>query len=220
MKFLTKKQKIFLSNKKIRVNDFYPFPSFGFNIYSEPNYHNGEYMNTNPFTKSLSSEYFLVKEITNGFCKGNVKYNPKGNDFYITEQELSKRGTLEVILLSIILFIPLLLHNLYKGGVDKIDGIDTSENKEDVTVISLGKKNIWWYFKILLISPFWIFSLSPTKKPWKEFINGLISHKCEYDYNNPVIETKIKYTSKYYCCKHYGCSFVSHKNEDGSYTFD
>lgn len=220
MKFLTNKQKQFLTNKKIKVNDFYPFPAFGFNVYSEPNYNNSEYMNTNPFTKSLSGEFFTVKEITNGFCKGNVKYKPKGNDFYITEKELSKRSSLEVLIFSIILFIPLSLYNLYKGGVDKIDGIDTNENKKDVTVISLGKKNIWWYFKIILTSPFWLFSLSPTKKSWKEFINGLISHNCEYDYNNPVIETKTKYTSKYYCCKHYGCNIVSLKNEDGTYTFD
>ncbi len=215
MKFLTSKQKRFITNRNIKVNDFYPFPAFGFNIYSQPNYNDGELVDTNPFTKSLLNEFFVVKEITNGFCKGNFQHRPKGHDFYITEKELSDRSFFESMFFLIILFIPMYLYNLYKGGVNKIDGIDANENKKDIAIISLGKKSIWWRIKIFLVSPFWLFSLSPTKKSWKEFANGLISHKCEYDYENPVTDNY----GKYYCCKHYGCNIVSLKNEDGTYTF-
>lgn len=83
MKLLTTKQKQWLISKTIKENDFYMFPRFGFTVYSEPNYSSGQHVNTNPFTKSLDGEYFLVKEKVNGFCRGNFYHKPKGRDFSI-----------------------------------------------------------------------------------------------------------------------------------------
>ena len=122
MKFLTQKQKTFLVRKKIKVGNFYRFPPMGFTVYAEPNYLNGADIETNPFTKSLAHEYFLVKEITiNGFYKGNFYDKPKARDMYLSESELSARTLLEIIVLFLILFIPFWIANLIRGGVDKIE---------------------------------------------------------------------------------------------------
>ncbi len=121
MKFLTTKQKQWLVRKSIKVNDFYMFPRFGFTVYAEPNYASREYIDTNPFTKSLDSEMFLVKEKINGFCRGNFYHKPKGRDMYLSEEELSRRGLIEMLFLLIISFIPLTIYNLCLGGVKKIE---------------------------------------------------------------------------------------------------
>lgn len=120
MKFLTTKQKQWLVRKTIKENDFYMFPRFGFTVYLEPNYSSGERIHTNPFTKSLDNEMFLVKEKVNGFCKGNFYNNPKGRDMYLSEQELAKRGLIETLFLFIISFIPMYIYNCLNGGVAKI----------------------------------------------------------------------------------------------------
>lgn len=123
MKFLTQKQKTFLVRKKIKVGNFYRFPPMGFTVYAEPNYSSqGGLIDTNPLTKSLAHEFFLVKEITeNGFCKGNFYDKPKPRDMYLLEHELSSRTLLEIIVLSLVLFIPLWIINSIRGGVDKIE---------------------------------------------------------------------------------------------------
>lgn len=69
-----------------------------------------------------------------------------------------------------------------------------------------------WKLKIVLLSPFWFFSTSPTRKTWKEFKSGLIKHQCKYDYSKPCYDN-----GKHYKCEHIGCNIVSVKNEDGSW---
>ena len=78
-------------------------------------------MDTNPFTRSLAGEFFLVKEIIDGFCKGNFYDNPKGADMYITVTELSRRSLFEMFILFVTCSIPFTLYNCIKGGVDKIE---------------------------------------------------------------------------------------------------
>jgi hypothetical protein len=114
MGLLTTKQKLWFLTKTIKVGGFYSFPPMGFTVYSEPNYSSGLKVDTNPFTKSLDGEFFLVKEITNGFCKGNFYENPKGPDIYLTEDELSRRGLIEMLLLFLITSIPLIIYNRFK----------------------------------------------------------------------------------------------------------
>ena len=114
MELLTTKQKYWMTTKTIKVGSLYMFPAMGFTVYSEPNYSSGLKVDTNPFTKSLGSELFLVKEITNGFCKGNFYDKPKGPDMYLTEDELSRRGLLEILLLFLITSIPLTIYNWFK----------------------------------------------------------------------------------------------------------
>ena len=121
MKILTKKQKTWMIQKDIKVGGFYSFPTMGFNIYLKPDYSTGEYMHTNPFTRSLAEEFFLVKEITEGFCKGNFYDKPKGTDMYITVSELSRRSLFEMLVLFLTCSVPFLIYNIIKGGVDKIE---------------------------------------------------------------------------------------------------
>ena len=121
MKFLTTKQKHWMIRKTIKVGSFYSFPPMGFTVYAEPKYSSGAEIDTNPFTKSLASEFFLVKEIENGFCKGNFYERPKGRDMYLTEEELSRRTLIEMLFLFLLAFIPLTIYNWLNGGVEKIE---------------------------------------------------------------------------------------------------
>lgn len=121
MRFLTKKQKTWIIQKNIKVGEFYSFPPMGFTVYVSPDYSSGDYMDTNPFTRSLAGEFFLVKEIIDGFCKGNFYDNPKGADMYITVTELSRRSLFEMFILFVTCSIPFTLYNCIKGGVDKIE---------------------------------------------------------------------------------------------------
>lgn len=56
------------------------FPAMGFDIYSGPSYLESVHMDTNPFTRSLAHEQFLVKDIENGFCRGNFYSKPHNTD--------------------------------------------------------------------------------------------------------------------------------------------
>lgn len=130
MKFFTKAQKSFFVRRDIKVGGFYPFPMSGFHIYTKPNYLHGEYFDCNPMTKSLQGQYFKVKKITNGFCEGNFKSRPKHGDFYITEDELAQKPLIEILLLFTLCFIPFIVYNLIRGGVDKIENKKENEQKK------------------------------------------------------------------------------------------
>lgn len=121
MKLLTKKQKTWMIQKDIKAGNFYSFPPMGFTVYPTADYLNGEFIDTNPCTKSLAGEFFLVKEIIDGFCRGNFYYKPKGADMYITVSELSRRGLFEMLFLFLTCSIPLVVYNMIKGGVGKIE---------------------------------------------------------------------------------------------------
>jgi hypothetical protein len=112
MKLLTQKQKNWILRKNIKEGNLYMFPRFGFVAYRQPNLQSGEYININPFTKSLDNELFIVKEKINGFCKGNFHNKPLPQDIYLSEDELSRRELIEIVLLLIISFIPLTIYNL------------------------------------------------------------------------------------------------------------
>ncbi len=52
------------------------------------------------------------------------------------------------------------------------------------------------------------------KKSWKEFKNGLISHKHQYDYDNLMGKD-----ANWYECKHTGCNMVTIFEENGELIF-
>lgn len=119
MKFFTKKQKNWLLSRNIKVGKPYTFPKFGFSIYETPNYSSGERIDTNPFTKSLEHEMFLVKGETDGFLRGNFYYKPHHTDFYLTRFSLEERSGIEILFLIITCFIPLVLYNYLWTGKKK-----------------------------------------------------------------------------------------------------
>jgi Prophage protein (DUF1660) len=64
-------------------------------------------------------------------------------------------------------------------------------------------KNILWYLRIFFVTPLWCISIN--RKSFKEFINGLKPHKCDFD------KSKQKYIGHGMFempCKHYGCNTV------------
>ena len=71
----------------------------------------------------------------------------------------------------------------------------------------------WFKVKSFLFSIHWFFTISEDKKTRDEFYNGLIEHKCEFDYEN--IEGKG--LGKYCCCKHHGCNFVTMRKTEGGW---
>lgn len=113
MNLLTQKQVKWLFEREIKVGNLYPLPSFGFYIYFQPDFEEYSYIDNNSFTKSLDKELFEVKEKLNGFCKGNFHKSAKTKDFWIREEKLAERGIIEVILLFIIAFIPMIIYNLF-----------------------------------------------------------------------------------------------------------
>lgn len=121
MKLLTKKQKNWIIRKNIKVGSFYRFPPMGFMVYAEPNLSSGIRIDTNPFTKSLSGEFFLVKDKIGNFCKGNFYDKPFKQDVYLDEGELSRRTLIEMLFIFLITIIPFSLYNWCNGGASKID---------------------------------------------------------------------------------------------------
>jgi len=79
--------------------------------------------------------------------------------------------------------------------------------------VNLGKRTIWTFLECIVALPFWLLSVSPTKKSWSEFTHGMIKHDHQWDYEHPGIE----HGQKYYPCKHYGCSFVTTLDKDGTW---
>jgi hypothetical protein len=114
MNLFTSNQKKWFFKKNIKVGDFYMFPRFGFWFYSEPSEISCEYFESNPFTKSLDNQMFLVKSIENGFCKGNFYEKPLPRDFYLKTEELSSRNTIEVVFLFVICSIPMIIYNFFQ----------------------------------------------------------------------------------------------------------
>jgi hypothetical protein len=115
MKLFTQKQKEWFFIKKIEKGNIYMFPMFGFRVYSKPSFSESAFLDTNPFTKSLSNESFYVKEVENGFCKGNFYNKPKTSDFYLRESDLATRNFIEVFLIFIFCAFPLIIYNVITG---------------------------------------------------------------------------------------------------------
>lgn len=113
-KLFTDAQLKWIFTREIYEGQFYSFPAFGFHAYLSPNYGDGEYIDTNPATKSLSDQYFLVKEKRNGFCRGNFYSRPLKDDWWMSETELSNRDFLTVLFMFVLFSIPIVLYNLIR----------------------------------------------------------------------------------------------------------
>lgn len=113
MNLLTSEQKEWLFNRTIKSGENYMFPRWGFTAYLAPKFNSESVrIDINPMTKSLDHELFAVKEIVNGFCRGNYVRKPKTPDFYIHESELKRRDLIEVALLYATVAIPMIIYNL------------------------------------------------------------------------------------------------------------
>lgn len=121
MKFLTQNQIEFIFRKKIKIGGMYPFPSLGFNAYRDPKCINGGYVSTNYMSRSLMGQFFLVKDIKDGLCKGDFYQKPMGEDFYMLKEELSRRKIFEIVFLFLITLLPFLTYNFFKLITKKLD---------------------------------------------------------------------------------------------------
>lgn len=102
MKLFTDSQKQWFLKREIKVGGVYMFPMMGFDMYQFPEYSSpSAFLETNPLTKSLPEEAFLVKRIENGFCGGNFARRSKGSDFYIPEYQLARRNLIEMGLIAL-----------------------------------------------------------------------------------------------------------------------
>jgi hypothetical protein len=120
MKLLSKKQKLYFFKRNVKINNAYPFPSYGFDVYKSPSYTDKDtYLDLNPFTKSLAHELFLVKEKKNGFYRGNFNTYPIDNDMWVTEDVIETRDTIESILVFFGLIIPFIIYNIYQRIINK-----------------------------------------------------------------------------------------------------
>src|ERR1043166_228167 len=115
LKYLTQEQRLWIARRSIRVGEAYMFPRFGFNVYSGPSGEESAFIDTNPFTKSLDKQLFLVKEILNGYCRGNFYHRPHHQDFWLSLDELSARGGVEMLFLLLIMYLPFVLYNWWKN---------------------------------------------------------------------------------------------------------
>ena len=73
-------------------------------------------------------------------------------------------------------------------------------------IVNLGEKGVFWKLEIILLAPFWFLRPPEDRKPWVEFKNGLIDHKCKYDLDKPI---KGEASDFYHFeCLHTGCNIV------------
>ncbi|MCK9574768.1 MAG: hypothetical protein WC979_03075 [Candidatus Pacearchaeota archaeon] len=79
--------------------------------------------------------------------------------------------------------------------------------------VLLGKSDWKWTVRWILAAPFWALSTSPTRKSWSEFKYGMMTHVCDWNYENP----DYSHGGKCYPCKHFGCNMVSVQEKDGTW---
>lgn len=65
----------------------------------------------------------------------------------------------------------------------------------------LGKYTFWWRVRVIIFAPFWYLTPRDKRKPWGEFKNGLVKHKCDYGNNIEMIQGH-----PFRKCKHFGCN--------------
>lgn len=123
MTLFTPTQKKWFLTRNIEQGNLVPFPLVGFHVYEYPSFTSKkDFMNVSMFGKNLSHEDFLVKEVTpKGFCRGNFSHKPTTKDFYIHENDLSKRVFSEVIILFLITLLPILVFNFFTGRIKKLN---------------------------------------------------------------------------------------------------
>jgi hypothetical protein len=119
----TDKQKNFILKRDIKVGKSYSFPELEFRVSQElpdiEKIEDMETVNTNPFTKSLSGQYFLVKEVGDVFLRGNFSKRPLKKYFYVLKYEFVRNPIGFVIFMTIILFIPFNIYNIIKKLIRK-----------------------------------------------------------------------------------------------------
>lgn len=91
-------------------------PRFGFTIYDKPSYGGkSEFMDTNPFTKSLDHALVVPSELINGFYKIRFENERPGDTlFYISENDMKFRGVFTTLILRAILWPIFSIYNVFK----------------------------------------------------------------------------------------------------------
>lgn len=127
MKLLTTKQKDWFFTRSIKVGSVCRPPMGGFEIYQSASFSSSVYIDANPLTKSLQHELFVVKELDGIFTKVNWQSRPTKQDFYVLLSDLQTRSLIEVALLFIVCWLPLVLFNLVTGKRKEVSPTNNHE---------------------------------------------------------------------------------------------
>lgn len=113
-KFFTDEQKISFMFRKLKVGSIYMLPSFGFTAYSSPN-GASEYIDTNPFTKSLDSQPVELIEMDGSYCKVKFIESRKGKrpEFWIRASDVAYRGIIGGLIFAAIASVPYMAYNMF-----------------------------------------------------------------------------------------------------------
>lgn len=117
MNWLTDGQKEFLIKQEIKVGNVCMLPRWGFAVYGSPEYGDYQWLDTNPFTKSLDDQPIKVLEVQDNFIKVEFlkKRRKASTPFWLLKSEIEVRSFTETVILTILCAIPFTVYNLFKG---------------------------------------------------------------------------------------------------------
>lgn len=131
-KLFTVNQSNYLLFRKLNIGSIYILPRWGFVAYANPE-SNGEYFDTNPFTKSLDAQPVELIELKDDFAKVKFIHSCKGKrpEFWLERFDLEYRGMVESFLLTLVMFIPFSIYNIGVWCKGKFGGISESCKEKD-----------------------------------------------------------------------------------------
>jgi len=95
-------------------------PRFGFTAYQVPSYLHGEYISTNPFTKSLDYSYVEVIDEVDGFYKLKFQNSKPGErHFYLSKSEMEFRGVWTTMILRVLMWPVFSIYNIFARNNDQ-----------------------------------------------------------------------------------------------------
>lgn len=112
---LTDKQTEWLNYRTIKVGGYYSLPRWGFFAFPEPNWSHREYVDINPFTKSLDGQLVEAKEIKGDFVRVNFVDKPAPKSIWLETEELAHRDAIERFFVYLLCWLPMVIYNKVRG---------------------------------------------------------------------------------------------------------
>lgn len=111
--WLTPDQRNFLTRRNLKIGGSSPLPRWGFHVYSKPDVAYGEWLDANPFTKSIDGVYVKIISFDHIFVQVNFSNRPCSKNFYIPKHQLEKRDIFEIIFLFAFAAPLMVFRNIY-----------------------------------------------------------------------------------------------------------